>query len=67
MVLFLVIYQVLLNQLPSIYDDGSGFQNYRMGAVVENNTVFYLKKFPKLLINLKIIKIIIRVKYPRGT
>jgi hypothetical protein len=42
---------------------GSGFNavvlNYRMGAVVENGTVFCFKKFAKLLINLKIIKIII--------
>jgi hypothetical protein len=29
------------------------------GSVVENGTVFHLKKFVKLLINLKIIKIII--------
>jgi hypothetical protein len=30
-----------------------------MGAVVENDTVFHLKKFAKFLINFKIIKIII--------
>jgi hypothetical protein len=30
-----------------------------MGAVVENGTVFHLKKFANFLINLKIIKIII--------
>jgi len=30
-----------------------------MGAVVENGTLFHLKKFAKFLINLKIIKIII--------
>jgi hypothetical protein len=30
-----------------------------MGVVVENDTVFHLKKFAKFLINLKTIKIII--------